>query len=281
MKKVYSIAILSLFFNYSMFGQAAWLDPNPANVNGAVKIMMDVSNADCECPTLLNLDAAGDSLYLWTWEPTENMTVNNGQWNGSNQELKMTSEGNNVWSYEIVPTTFYNVDASTVYDVGISFLVKKFDGSAVDGVEPKSADQHVDVLPLGCVDVLCAFPQAFQEDDYLTIVYNNNLETHSNMQDLDSNNCFMYPTAVAGGVSYSYLDASVADDGIVNYPELQMKYEGEGKFYTTILSDDFFRINSQNPVPDGVPIEKVKVQFRKASFNGTVTQNYELIYQCE
>lgn len=281
MKRVFSIAILSLFFSSAMFGQAAWLDPNPANVNDSLKIMMDVSHADCECPSLLNTDPDVESLYLWTWEPTENQTINNGQWNSSNEELKMKSEGNNVWSYTMVPTSFYNVDASSVYDIGISFLVKKFDGSAVDDVEPKSADQHVDVLPVGCVDVLCAFPQVFQEDDYLTIVYSNDIETHPNMQNLDSNNCYMYPVAVAGGTSYPYLDASVADDGIVNYPELHMMYEGEGKFARTILSDNFFRINSQNPVPDGVPIEKIKVQFRKSSFNGTVTQFYELIFQCE
>lgn len=280
MKKLL-ILIPALFLTWGVFGQAAWIEPNPANVNQEVKLMMDVSQPDCECPSLLNLDAAGDSLFLWTWEPTENATIPNGQWNGSTQALKMTSEGNNIWSYSLVPTEFYQVDASEVYDIGISFLVKKFDGSAVDGVEPKSADQHVEVKPLGCVDKVCAFPQYFQDDDYLTVIYDNNLEERPSMQNLEAEglDCYFLPTAVAGGVNYQYttnnFDGSTPLES--SYPELKMTLEGEGKYAFTLLPEAFFRSeNCANQVPEGVKIEKIIMMFRKSNFNGQFTSNSEL-----
>lgn len=280
MKELILLYIFSLSLGLSIQAQdAAWFEPGPAaDVTSEIKLYVDVSHPDCECPNLLD---ATEPLYLWSWEPSE-PPGGNGAWDASNDALEWTQEGPNLYSYPMIPTEFYGVDAPTVYADGISFLIKKFNGSDTDGSgENKSADFHVDIEPVGCVNILCAFPEVFKEDDYLALIYNNEKEEHPNMQNLDSNNCYMYPVAVAGGVSYSYLNASVADDGIVNYPELHMKYEGEGKFYTTILTDNFFRINSENPVPEGVPIEMIKVKFRKATFSGTVTQNYELILQCE
>lgn len=279
MNRVYILALFSLIISNTAYSQAAWIEPNPANVNQEVKIMMDVSQPDCECPLLVNADQEGDSLFLWTWEPTENATINNGQWNGSNPLLKMTSEGNNVWSYTLVPTSFYNVDASEVYDIGISFLVKKFDGSAVDGVEPKSADQHVEVDPLGCVDRVCPFPQNFQEDDYLTIIYDNTLESHGGLQDIPEDDCYFVPVAVAGGIEYSYLSNPFSQDIATEHPELLMQYEGERKFASTILSEEFFRGGAQceNPVPEGVAIESIKVSFRKSLFTGNLSQASELM----
>jgi hypothetical protein len=126
--------------------ELAWFIPASGgpnvDVNQEITIYVDVSHPDCECPLLID---AEDSLYIWTWEPSENATVNNGQWNASNPELQMTNEGANIWSYTMVPTTFYNVDASVVYDIGISFLVKKFDGSTTAEGEPKSVDIHLDI----------------------------------------------------------------------------------------------------------------------------------------
>lgn len=283
MKRVFIIAILGLFFNSLLFSQAAWIEPNPANVNDSIKIMMDVSQADCECPSLLNIDAEGDSLFLWTWEPTENATVNNGQWAGSNPELKMKSEGNNIWSFTLLPTSFYAVEASEVYDIGISFLVKKFDGSAVDGVEPKSADQHVDIDPLGCVDRVCAFPQKFKEDDYMTIIYDNNLESHPGLQAIPEDDCYFLPVAVANGIEYSYLNNAFSQDIATTNPELLMTYEGEAKFASTILPEEFFRDPelSENPVPEGIAIEFIRVRIRKSAFTGNVSVPSELeVLEC-
>ena len=113
------------------------------------------------------------------------------------------------------------------------------------------------------------------------MIYNNLLETNPGLQNIAPDDCYMLPVAVAGGVDYPYFDGSVSDPAIINMPELHMQYEGDGKFYTTILSDDFFRINSANPVPDGVAIEMIKVRFRKSVFTGNVSAFYTLLFQCE
>jgi hypothetical protein len=284
MKKGIFIIILCIVGGLTLQAQeAAYFEPGPAaDVTAEITLYVDVSDAGCECPNLVNLPLT-DTLYLWTWEPGD-PPGGNGAWDASNTALKWVRDASNpnLYSFPMVPTDFYGVDAPTVYDIGISFLIKKFNGADTDGTgENKSVDFHVDILPVGCVDILCAFPEVFQEDDYLTMTYNNNKETNSQMQDLPPDNCYMYPVAIAGGVSYPYLGVSVADPSIVDYPELKMLSEGDGLFSTTILSDTFFRVNSQNPVPDGIQIESIRVQFRKQSFNGTVTVPYELLFQCE
>lgn len=280
MKKGIVIIILCIVSGLTLQAQeAAWFEPGPAaDVTSEIKLYVDVSSPECECPNLLD---ATEPLYLWTWEPGD-PPGGNGAWDASNSALVWTQEGPNLYSFPMVPTDFYGVDAPTVYADGISFLIKKFNGADTDGTgENKSVDFHVDILPVGCVDILCAFPEVFQEDDYLTMTYNNNKETNGALQDIQPGDCYMYPVAVAGGVDYPYLVVSVADPSIADYPELQMLYEGDGLFYTTILSDTFFRVNSQNPVPDGIPIEKIKVKFRKTVFAGAVSTNYELLLQCE
>ena len=182
----------------------------------------------------------------------------------------------------MIATEFYQVDASVIYDDGISYLVKKYDGAAVDNVEPKSADFHVTVDPPGCVDKVCTFPGIFKEDDYLTIIYNNALESKAGLQALnDSTGCYFLPVAVAGGVEYNYVQ-NVAEDIEITHPELSMDYNGVSEFTSTILSDEFFRSEkSDNPVPVDEQIELIKIRFRKTVFGGAISDFSELEFQCE
>ncbi len=282
MKKIFSLIIPFSFIATLTLGQAAWIDPDPANVNAEIRLMVNVADAACECPLLVDADLEGDSLYIWTWEPSEGVTVPNGQWNASNLDLKMTSEGDNIWSFSMIATQFYGVDASTIYADGISFLAKKYDGSAIDGVEPKSVDFHVTVEPPGCVDKVCPFPGIFKEDDYLTIIYDNFLEENSGLQNIPEDDCYILPVAVAGGIEYHYAADEFSQNIATEHPELNMTFEGNGKFASTFLSDALFRTElSANPVPDGVPIEMIKVRFRKSAFTGNISGFSELEYQCE
>jgi len=280
MKKILSLIIPFSFIVTLGLGQAAWIDPNPANVNAEIKLMVNVADPACECDLLIDADIAGDSLYIWTWEPSD-PPGGNGNWNASNLDMKMTSEGDNIWSFTMVATQFYSVDASTIYDDGISFLTKKYDGSAIDGAEPKSVDFHVTVDPPGCVDKVCAFPGIFREDDYLTIIYDNFLESNPGLQNIDPDDCYFIPVAVAGGQEYKYINNEFSQNIATEHPELNMFFEGNGKFASTILSDTFFRQMSENPVPDGVPIEVIKVKFRKSAFTGNISNSSELEFQCD
>jgi len=280
MKKAILLFVFALIGGFTIQAQdAAWFEPGPAaDVTSEIKLYVDVTHPDCECPNLVDTD---DPLYLWTWTPG-GPPGGNGAWDASNLSLEWTQEGPNLYSFPMVPTDFYGVDPATVYAEGIDFLIKKFNGADTDGTgENKSVDFHVDIEPVGCVNTLCAFPEFFQEDDYLTMIYNNKKEEHGQLQDIQPDDCWMLPVAVAGGVDYPYFNGSVSDPAILDHPELHMMYEGDGKFYSTVLTDDFFRIYSDNPVPEGVPIEMIKVRYRKTVFTGNVSQFYELTLQCE
>jgi hypothetical protein len=283
MKKIIGLIIPMTFLAFVSLGQAAWIDPDPANVNAEIKLMVNVADPACECDLLIDDDIEGDSIYIWTWEPTENFSIPNGEWTASTLALKMTSEGDNIWSYTMVATEFYGVDPSVIYDGGISFLVKEYDGSAIDGAEPKSADFHVTVEPPGCVDKVCPFPQIFKEDDYLTIIYDNLLEENAGLQNIDPDDCYFLPVAVADGNDYPYTNNAFSQTIATEHPELNMFSEGNGKFASTILSENFFRNPdlSDNPVPEGVPIEAIKVRFRKSAFTGNISSYSELELQCE
>ena len=281
MKKILGLIIPMIFIAFVSLGQAAWIDPDPANVNAEIKLMVNVADPACECDLLIDADIEGDSLFIWTWEPS-GPPGGNGEWTASNLDMKMTSEGDNIWSFTMIATQFYNVDASTIYDDGISFLAKKYDGSAIDGAEPKSVDFHVTVDPPGCVDIVCTFPGIFKEDDYLTIIYNNALESNPGLQALnDSTGCYFLPVAVAGGVEYNYVQ-NIAEDIEMTHPELSMDFNGVSEFTSTILSEEFFRSEmSDNPVPVDEQIEIIKVRFRKTVFGGAISGFSELELQCE
>ena len=280
MKKIIGLIIPMTFLAFVSLGQAAWIDPDPANVNAEIKLMVNVADPACECDLLIDNDIEGDSIFIWTWEPN-GPPGGNGEWSASNLAMKMTSEGDNIWSFTMVATEFYGVNASVIYDDGISFLAKEYDGSPIDGAEPKSVDFHVTVEPPGCVDKVCTFPGFFKEDDYLTIIYNNWLESNPGLQNIPPDDCYFLPVAVADGVDYHYINNEFSQDIATEHPELNMTYEGEGKFASTILSDEFFREMSENPVPDGVPIEMIKVRFRMSSFTGNISGFSELELQCE
>jgi 1,4-alpha-glucan branching enzyme len=66
-------------------------------------------------------------FYIWTWRPAS--PSNMGSWGNSNEAMKMTNEGNNIWSFTMVPKDFYAVDFSPE----VSFLVKNKSGSLQTG----------------------------------------------------------------------------------------------------------------------------------------------------
>ena len=100
------------------------------------------------------------------------------------------------------------------------------------------------------------------------------------MQDIPPDDCYFLPVAVAGGVDYHYINNEFSQNIATEHPELNMTFEGEGKFASTILSKEFFRDASENPVPDDVPIEIIKVRFRKSAFTGNISGFSELEFEC-
>ena len=73
---------------------------------------------------------AEKEVYLWTMLPNE-AVVGNGEWTDSNPEMRVTAEGNDTWSFTMVPTEFYGVDSSAFIDKGwwVSLKVKSPKGT--------------------------------------------------------------------------------------------------------------------------------------------------------
>lgn len=148
MAKSVLLFVSIIFYLNIAFGQSvAWIEPElPVNLNDVVSIYVDVSHPDCECPNLVDVF---EDLYIWTWIPGD-PPGGNGDWDASNINLAFAQESANLYRFDMIPTDFFDTSAAAIYDQGISFLIKKYNGADVDGSgEAKSVDLHLDFLLTG------------------------------------------------------------------------------------------------------------------------------------
>lgn len=226
-----------------------------------ITLIIDITQGDCE----KLIDSEGP-LYLWTWEPgpannTRPEEFANGEWSNSNDNLQMTNVGPNLWSYTMVPTEFYGVDASDVYASGFAMLVKEKDGGeggdcSAEGGEFKTSDYTLLVPPPFESAKLFARPKAVFSSDIFTFYYDNSEEEKESMQNLDE--VYVYAAAFADGVEYPV--SSMAEVG--SNPDLQMTDTGDGMFTLSLIPDSFF-----SNVPDGVEIDQLLFIARKREMN--------------
>lgn len=265
--------------------QPIHMDPSPTDVTSNAKLVIDITSSQCNCPALQDLAVPNppEPLYIWTWNPNEqrDSPYLNGVWNNSNENMKMTQDPTNpaIWSFDFdnVPlTTFYGVSATTMYSVGIDFLVKKKDGSAdASGVEQKSPDQHIDLVPLTCVDKVCPFPTKFFQDEYTIINYDTKLETNTALQNLGPDQCYIYiKYSVNGGAEQTYGNANIATLAS-QHPELKMEYDGDGVFSFALLPQDFLGLQ------EGDTLTNMTVIFSKQPFQGAVSSPTTLTPGCQ
>ncbi len=249
--------------------QAVVPDPNPYNdPNSEVKIIVDLNLLDQNLShTQLLIEAAtnGDDMYIWTWSPFEFPAGSpkvNGEgaqpWKNSNEVLKMTSEGGLVYSYTMIPVEFYEVDAATVFENDIKFLVKPKDGGGYGDPDIKSEDLTLEINPPNVArSVVYGFPSAPLQDDIFRIVYDNYREDKPSMQNLEAGNV------------YVYLEATLTDSSTIvpstffqvgNNPNLEMKVAGNGIFELVIIPEIFFNLQSGQKI-DNIKSIVMKKQF--------------------
>ena len=53
----------------TLFGQAAWVEPDPINPNDSITIWVDLNK--CTFGGAPTLASTTDDLYMWTWSPKE------------------------------------------------------------------------------------------------------------------------------------------------------------------------------------------------------------------
>lgn len=245
----------------NIFGQVVTSEPSEyTDPSTEVKIFVNLDLLDQTQETVLNLIAdadAGLDLYIWTWKPFEFPAGHpkaNGEgaqaWKNSNELLKMTQEAEHLYSYTMVPTEFYEVDAATVYSEDIHFLVKPKDGGGYGDPDRKSGDLLFVVDPPNIArPAVYGFPSNPLQDDVFRIVYDNYKEEKTTMQNLGAQEC------------YVFLEATLTDSTIIrpssifqvgNNPDLQMKQIGTGIFELIMIPELFFNLQP------GQKIDKLK-----------------------
>lgn len=242
---------------------AEYTDPNTE-----VKIIVNLALLDQTLEhTQLLVEAANNGLdmYIWTWKPYEfpaGSPKANGEgsqaWKNSNELLKMTQESDLIYSYTMIPTEFYEVDAATVYQEDIHFLVKPKDGGGYGDPDIKSEDLTLEINPPNVArTVVYGFPSAPLQDDIFRIVYDNYREEKVSMQNLPADQC------------YVFLELTLTDSTVItpstffqvgNNPDLQMKNIGSGIFELVMIPELYFNLQP------GQKIDKLKAILMKKQF---------------
>ncbi len=270
-------AYAMLFTSLTAFGQgASWVTPSPTDVTSVVRVYIDLSHPDCQCPLLQDWavsppPADEQNLFMWTWQPAAPASGGNGEWTSSNPNNDMQQDPDNPahWYKEMVPTAFYGQDPGAIYATGISFLIKRKSGAALPDGEPKSADQNVPLVPLSCVDRVCPFPQKWFQDDYVFITYDNNQEINPVLQNLGPDDAkIFYRYRVDGG-------PLITLQGDESDARFQLKYDGDGFFSIVMLPEEFFSI------PEGSVLTQLQVFITKSPIQVPPFSTWTLTPGCD
>lgn len=275
MKKIFSF-ILTLAASTFAVGQAAYIQPSPTGKNDTITLYINVAQTtDGTMNNALSAmlsDHPEDTVYLWTWQPASPV-AGNGDWTNSNSAMAMTKVGEKLYSMRFKPTSFYGVDATTFFTNGISCLAKLRSGNAYTGEyngEAKTEDLHVNIIPKLCDELYCVFPEIAKTDDYLSITYDNTLETNPDMQNLGDDDAYLFLRAEQSTfVAFNYTDPAIA----TTLPQLKMKAIGDGKFRLTIIPSDFFA--EAGVLPEGFDLKKLKYYVLKPGYVYTAAPPFQ------
>jgi hypothetical protein len=263
--------------------QKAWLDPGGTDFNpeDSVKICINVAETD-----RTQLKDFTDDVFLWTWLPTENVgPYKNGSWNASNEEMKMTRQADpNVYCYAMIPTEFYAVGAAEIYENGFAFLAKARDGADLGNGEMKTEDLIIKPEKPGVPKVFTmpAVPKSFKKatdtgidtlpvtlDDFITILYNNKLETVAGMQNLTASDEIHAFIRITGSDNKIY--SNVRKTQVGNDPASQLRAvpNADGLFALTfnlrrLWENSGTTANFVHP-PAGERPLRIEVQFARVS----------------
>ena len=87
-------------------------------------------------------------------------------------------------------------------------------------VRPRLEDLSVEIIPKLCDGIFCVFPEIKEQDDFISITYDNNQETNEDLQGMGDDECYVYMSAKTGLFTlYPLADA----DMVPSTPELKME----------------------------------------------------------
>lgn len=263
--------------------QTAYVLPSPTDANEELTLYIDVNQStdgvSGNALKAILTDNPDEDVYLWTWSPADPVQ-GNGTWGESAEHMKLTKISNLLYSITFLPTEFYGVDGAQLFANGISCLAKLRNGNDFDGEydgEAKTEDLRIDIIPRLCDRRLCIFPEVREEDDFITITYDNSQEEIAGLMDIGSEDCYIYMNArISNFVFYEFTPAG----NVTSTPELQMEpVPGQpGKFRIIFIPRDFF-----NMVPPEQNIRDIVFRIMRPgfSYSGVPPQEVVSILQCE
>lgn len=269
MKNKIGIFTATLLIAFQSTAQKAWMVPEEINPEDSVTIYVDIKKCDCQ-----RLLGSTDPVYLWTWLPADRKAGDptaNGDWTASNETLKMKSEGNDIWSFKLVPTKFYGVSATTVYEKDFHFLIKKKDGTGAGGGgcnEDKTEDLKIEVdPPKSGPQKVKSFPSKMSKDtmptsqnDVFTLIYDNNIEEKSSLK--DQTDFYVFVQAI-GENNTTYVIENITKVG--TNPNLAMENLGKGIFQFMFIPTELFG----SKLPTGVKIKNLRFQIVRQTINSS------------
>ncbi len=279
MTKYILLLLSAIILPFGIWAQAIYSEPPVESLNpeDTVTIFIDVSQTD---RTQL-LDDPGP-LYLWTWMPNDPTSVGgNGEWGNSNDALEMTKVSDNLWSFKMVPTEFYEVEAKDVYENGFAMLAKRKDGSDDGNGEGKTEDLILEVpVPVSGPQKVFTFPEfddsgetdtlRITNQDVFSFFYDNNLEENDKLK---AANAYYLFARATGSDNLLYRIAVPAE--VVNTEQLRMTDVGEGVYRMTMIPAQFFA----EVLPAGLEVIGVRFRIVGKTDTGFVPGNREYVFE--
>lgn len=247
MKKLYILIglVFSVLFVQAQSCDQATFRTEPATFTAEdeVKLFVDVSS----CSYLASLD----ELYIWIFVPGgpgPDAVGGNGDFcNGSNAELLMTNEGDNVWSFTFTPTELFAASPATIGSE-IGFIPKEF--AACKGNGDQTVDLFLPVESLIFVPTESrTFPESFTSKDFVTLYFDQNLANNEEMKNLED--IFVYAFANVEDESGQAVEGNIEKapwTEVGTNPELTMNDEGDGIYSLTIDLRTFFDLEPGNTI---------------------------------
>lgn len=284
MKKFIYTIMLAAASSFA-FSQAAFLDkPDDFDPTKPTKIIVNLKLTSNDWG-IVEI-AQTEDIYLWIWKPRELPAghpnangIGSTAWKNSNPVLKMTKESEGVYSFTFTPTTFFEVDAATVYKEDFHFLCKPLDGGGYGDPDKKTEDLAILVEPpSGGIIKLRSLPigKGVKKDtilssqsDVFSIVYNNTVEEKVTMQ--NATDLYIYPVITDENNQVYRISPNAKK--VAEYPQLKMRTNGNGIFQSSFIPEKFFTI------PTGVKIIKMEFDIVKPNLqNSDDALDEKLIY---
>ena len=144
----------------------------------------------------------------------------------------------------------------------IHFLVKAKDGGGYGDPDVKTDDQSIAIDPPATErNPFYHFPTKVMADDVLTLRYENWREQKSSMQNLASDDCYMYAKVTYTDGTFDQIENTF---NVGSNPDLQMDYLDNGNFQLRLIPEEFFNVPATKTI-DYLEFIAMKKVFRYRS----------------